>query len=324
MRLEFARQVRNQPTLNQVGITGVSTVTYGQNHPKDSITLRTHIHNFTRRLKRDGIGGYYMIEFQEERRVVHVHFILTRWVDHHEWATMWGECSDQKGDIDVYNVHAYRHPGFPHRHMTQKLRSARGAGYYAAKYASKAGLQKTIPEGFEWSGRWWGKFGMPPVKPITKEETSSTEHVQIRRLLRRKSKSDANGYYKARVIGELNAIARKNELHDGFGLPEGKAWKSARQTQESSAVWSILHHNGRVCMGWEGVDRAIRRGMASEGIRPPKKGKDWDKLTCYGQGAFLLAHYDRLKASWTPKAVSIVVALFGAKVVDRTTPESRS
>ncbi len=162
------------------------------------------------------------------------------------------------------------------------------------------------------------------MKPITKEEASSTAHVQIRRLLRRKAKSEANAYYKARLIAELNAIARKTDLHDGFGMPEGEAWKHARLNLEGNKGWSTLHHNGRICMGWEGVDKGIRRGMASEGIRPPKKGKDWDKLTCYGQGAFLLAHYDRLKDFWTPKAVKLVVSLFSAKVIDRTTPERTS
>lgn len=322
MRLEFCRQVRNQPELNRVGVSGVATVTYGKNHPKDSETLRTHIHNFTRRLKRDGVGGYYMIEFQEERRAVHVHFILSKFVPHEDWAAMWCECSGQAGDIDVYNVHVYKHPDHTNRHMTQVLRTSAGASFYAAKYASKAGLQKTIPEDFNWSGRWWGHFGMGPVKPEIVIEGSASEDVGIRRILRRKAKSEQRAYRRARVQAELDRTIRAEALLDAFHLSPGLSYQEAEKQGSSCGVgFSRLLRNGRDCRSWQDVSNAERKvilkGMMSNGvIRCQRKSKDWDKLTCYGQGKFLTKHINELRRIWVRPEVNRLMSFFGGRVIN--------
>jgi hypothetical protein len=52
------------------------------------------------------------------------------------------------------------------------------------------------------------------------------------------------------------------------------------------------------------------------------KGKDWDTLTLYGQGAFTVANWDRLSALGVPDAVQRALKVFGGKIFDRKTAPS--
>jgi len=261
-----------------------------------------------KRLTRAGVGGYYMIEFQPERKAPHVHWILSQAVEPGEWGRMWVACSDQAGDTDALKVNG-------HAKSSQVLKTIRGASAYAAKYASKEGDQKTIPQGFDWSGRWWGHFGLPVVKPETVEHSDGAHHHKLRRLLRRKAKSEARSYYRTRILSELTTQKREDDLM-GQGMTKRKARSVLLSSPAPSCPWYTITKRGRYAMGIEGTSKALRRAMAPYVAKPPRSGKDWDKLTCYGQAQFLRDNLERLRESWDGVAVSRALRFFGGKILN--------
>jgi hypothetical protein len=293
----------------------MATGTYADGFvPKDGVTVKRHINRMVKRLTRDGVGGYYMIEFQEARRAVHVHFQLSKAVSPIEWGNMWCGCSDQLDSLKALRVAC-------HPKSSQVLKNSRGAAVYAAKYASKDGLQKVVPDDFAWSGRWWGSFNLPKVEPVHTENASGVCHDQLRRLLRRKAHSEASHYYRARIVGELHAMTSAADLVNAFGMSTAEAFARVRADPQDFKGWEVLTHRGNLRSGFDAVGKGIRRAMKKEaGIKPPRKSKDWDKLTFYGQGQFLQDNLERLQASFTADPVARALRIFGGKVVDRVKP----
>ncbi|MEI6166464.1 MAG: hypothetical protein WCS52_04660 [bacterium] len=294
---EFCRQVRNQPLLNRTGVSGMATATYGTNIPKDSLTVRLHIKRMTMRLTRDEIGGYYMIEFQEARRAIHVHWILSQAIEPQAWGMMWVEASEQTHDTDAVSVAC-------HKKSSQIMKSARGASFYASKYASKAGLQKVVPDDFSWSGRWWGHWGIPIVKPERVEHASAVHHASFRRLFRRKARSEAQSYYRSRLVGQLNHDFRvDNLIYCGNSLKDAVMYAA----QGYGGNWGAFNHQGHYLWGWSAVSKQLRQVMAKEGIRPPKRSKDWNKLTLYGQAGFVRSNEERIQSCcYTPETKTVM------------------
>jgi hypothetical protein len=47
------------------------------------------------------------------------------------------------------------------------------------------------------------------------------------------------------------------------------------------------------------------------------KGKDWDTLTLYGQGAFASANWSRLQSIGACDVIQRALQVFGGKVIDK-------
>lgn len=297
---EFTRQIataikfeaRNQSLLNRKGISGLACVTYGDKAlPRDSVTFDIHLDRFTKRLGRRGVKGIFVKEFQPERGGIHAHFILSESVPPKDWGRWWCECSGQADDPDAIAVNS-------HRKQSQKMRCALGAFSYAAKYCSKADDQKTIPENFNWSGRWWGRFGLPTAKKPREKLTPALKlKRQLERILRRKVKSEQGAYYRSRVV-EAQRISLNALLNSD--LPDGCA-------EHDSAYFLITRSNGHSFRGWESVSRTEVKALRSTSVpyrdrirmqpKIPSIGKH-GKISFYGQGDFFMANRSKLENIW--------------------------
>jgi hypothetical protein len=180
----------------------MATLTYGKTFPTDMKTAKTHLDRMTAKLHRHGINGVWVAEFQE-RGAVHFHLIMSRSLPPSVFGRMWFEstsvCINGKvvegtqglGDRDVHSVHA-------HPKCQSNLRKLNGAAAYAAGYAAKNEEQKTVPEGFQWSGRWWGKWGLPDLEHRDLNATVNV-HAPLLRTLRRADQSRRRANHRANL-----------------------------------------------------------------------------------------------------------------------------
>lgn len=104
---------------------------------------KEHVRAFTAWLSRRKLAYVWMLEFQE-RGVPHFHFLIAGRVDKNELSRRWYEIVSS---------------GDP-RHLAagtgvQGVKDPDHAGAYLGSYLTKLG-QKTVPEGFEKVGRFWG------------------------------------------------------------------------------------------------------------------------------------------------------------------------
>jgi len=141
--------------------THVVDLTYpGEWVTKNARIEQGHLKAFIRRLLRLGVKDYFWVKEYQERGALHFHVLIDRFVDKGLVKEMWA------GIL-----------GAPARTNIDKIRNQKGMGQYVMSYWTKQ-HQKTIPEGVQGHGRWWGSNNT--IKP--------TDEV----LLRFKSRKEAS------------------------------------------------------------------------------------------------------------------------------------
>ena len=242
--------VRNCPELNAVGVTAFAHCTYPADFPTDGRTVKLHLERLRHRLTRLGIGGVWVLEFQQ-RGAPHLHMILTRNMDKEVFSRMWFEVV---GSNDPKHLAAGT--------RIEPMEEPHGAARYVAGYCSKLD-QKTVPEGFESVGRFWGHWGGINAKPVAVVESTVGTVARIVRTLRRAVNSDRSARYWALI---RQAVARddRSEVIERFG------WK-ARNWVVSGPVWR-RDLDGRVTL--RGPHSMEEWEIQGYNIKRPRKVKD--------------------------------------------------
>lgn len=135
------------------------TLTYPEGYPSDGTAVKYHLRRFLQEVRRwdkrnggsttgtEKHSSFWFLEFQR-RGAPHFHIFLNR-CPSKEWvSSKWYRIVDSD---DIRHYHAGT--------RTEKLIAGRsGTISYASKYAAKL-EQKTVPEGYENVGRFWGVYG---------------------------------------------------------------------------------------------------------------------------------------------------------------------
>lgn len=257
--------VRNCPQLNAVGVTAFAHCTYPAEFPTDGRTVKLHLERLRHRLSRRGIGGVWVLEFQA-RGAPHLHMILTGSVDKLEFSRMWFEVV---GSGDPKHLAAGT--------RIEPMEEPHGAARYVAGYCSKLD-QKTVPEGFEGVGRFWGHWGGIQALPVAMVESTTGKIASMVRTLRRAANSE-------RSAAHREAIRRA--LHDS---DHEFLYQLARESGRSSKNWVVVgpvwrtNQTGRVIM--RGPHWIGKWEQKSYGIRPLRKVRDrgFRSFSLYGVG----------------------------------------
>jgi len=136
------------------------TLTYPEGYPSDGAEVKNHLRRFLQEVRRwddrycrqvgvpsGSHSSFWFLEFQR-RGAPHFHIFLNR-CPSKEWVS-----SKWYGIVGSEDI---RH--FQAGTRTEKLKSGRtGTISYASKYAAKL-EQKSVPEGYENVGRFWGVYG---------------------------------------------------------------------------------------------------------------------------------------------------------------------
>lgn len=134
---------------NLQGLTHSIVVSYPADFPWDGSVVKKHLFALRKFLVRQGVGGVWMKEFQS-RGALHVHYLVNGSVDREllrcRWSEIVGSC-DPEHDR--------------HGTLIEPIRDIERVVSYISKWNSK-----TVPDGYETVGRFWGVFG--GVKPKAK------------------------------------------------------------------------------------------------------------------------------------------------------------
>jgi len=130
------------------------TLTYPSGHGEDGVRAKRDLKCFIQRYSRAAKAGsksfsaFWFMEWQK-RGAIHFHIYGTHELPKDTISRWWYEIV---GSEDTRHLRAGT--------RIERIRSGRdGWVAYASKYASKS-VQKVVPEGFGWSGRLWGVFGL--------------------------------------------------------------------------------------------------------------------------------------------------------------------
>jgi hypothetical protein len=130
------------------------TLTYPSGHGENGIRAKRDLKCFIQRYCRAAksssrsFSAFWFMEWQK-RGAIHFHIYGTHELPKDTLARWWYEIV---GSEDIRHLRAGT--------RIERIRSGRdGWVAYASKYASKS-VQKVVPEGFGWSGRLWGVFGL--------------------------------------------------------------------------------------------------------------------------------------------------------------------
>jgi hypothetical protein len=127
------------------------TLTYPAEYPGDGRLVKRHLSVVRKWLRRRGVRGLWVLEFQA-RGAPHLHIFVTGgWVGREALSEAWYRIV---GSSDARHLRA----------GTQVKPWTGTAARYVAKWYGAKWEQKIVPEGFEDVGRFWGTFG--EVRPI--------------------------------------------------------------------------------------------------------------------------------------------------------------
>jgi hypothetical protein len=124
------------------------TLTYPAEYVTNGRTVKAHVNTFVQDFRRMQARYYWALEFQK-RGAPHVHILVDTWVDMERAKRRWFEIvgsGDAKHRSQGVQIQGVRNESGSERN--------RIVGYLYA-YLDKA-YQKTVPEGFEKVGRFWG------------------------------------------------------------------------------------------------------------------------------------------------------------------------
>lgn len=157
---------------NVTGLVAMVTLTYPGEFPCDGRLVKKHLELMRKWFLYRGIGAFWFLEFQQ-RGAPHFHLFINATVDKDDLSQAW------------YKVVGSGDP----RHLlagtkVEAIRKPHAIATYAAKYAAKA-EQKTVPEGYEDVGRFWGNFGGVKVVPLDWETGTLKEVAPLIRVIRK-------------------------------------------------------------------------------------------------------------------------------------------
>jgi hypothetical protein len=137
---------------NITGLVAMLTLTYPAEFPCDGRLVKRHLTLMRKWLTYREIGAFWFLEFQR-RGAPHFHLFVTGEVDKDELSSAWYKIV---GSGDEKHLRAGTN--------VERIRKPHAIAAYAAKYAAKV-EQKSVPEGYEEVGRFWGTFGGVKVTP---------------------------------------------------------------------------------------------------------------------------------------------------------------
>lgn len=165
------------------------TLTYPYEYPADGRIVKEHLRRFLQELRREyerthnhteftDHSSFWFLEFQE-RGAPHFH-IFTTWAPEAKTSNNWVAATWYR----IVNSEDVRHLQAGTR--TEFLRSGRaGTISYASKYAIKQ-AQKTVPDGYENVGRFWGVSGRRGVmSAATFVSVADMEKTDVKQSLTR-------------------------------------------------------------------------------------------------------------------------------------------
>ena len=231
---------------------GMITLTYGDTWPTDGRVVKKHLAAFFERIRRlgyfDANSLVWWLEFQE-RGAPHVHMVVTGWISRKTVARAWAAITS--GDETACS-------------RVESLRDPDGVGGYAAKYASKSD-QKTVPDGYDNVGRFWGRRGYSPEGGFCPKTVAAAIPGRARVCLR--------GWARAQVwarthAGEKPRAARAGVVCDGVYL-------SGVRVYEHEGGWSV--YGGVYQMGviWEHLGKLNAPENRSERLRGGLPRRTW-------------------------------------------------
>jgi hypothetical protein len=161
-RLTFL--LRNTP----VALPFMATVTYGARFPTTGQETKAHLNRLLMWLRRRGVGGVWVLEFQTRRGAPHYHVFLSGYVDPAALRAQWSRI-----------IAGYLDEGQQARANIQPI-AARLMVPYATKRA-----QKTVPDAFVNAGRFWGSFNLPKPEPVAQVVGTAPEVAPVIRAVKR-------------------------------------------------------------------------------------------------------------------------------------------
>jgi hypothetical protein len=206
----------------QAQYTGFVTLTY----PSDRISAKKakrDIKVFIQRVQRlyvdkSRISGFWFVEFQRNGNP-HFHLFVDQWIDRKLLSKIWYEVT---GSLSA-----------DHLKSGTKIETIRGGRHgmisYARKYAQKQ-CQKEIPEGSDWNGRFWGKFGNVSLVACTVSEIEFDDNM---RFMGKNGFFSQESLLKAVIKGDVRMFKGVIESTGvEFLILECKEWGSIRKMQQ--------------------------------------------------------------------------------------------
>lgn len=170
------------------------TLTYGKEWPHDPRVWEVHRTTWFKRLAylHPSYSAVWRLEPQK-RGAPHYHLLLYGGFLDWKWlARSWAECT---GDTSPEHLAAGT--------KVEKLRSAKGAAFYASKYMAKSVLEE-LPDYWSRPGRWWGvhnRANLPfaPERSVTlsklqRDQLMSFFRSQVERKLWAKVAAEYGGF----------------------------------------------------------------------------------------------------------------------------------
>jgi hypothetical protein len=151
------------------------TFTYPLDFPCDGRVVKEHLSKLRKWLTYRGLGAFWFLEFQR-RGAPHFHMFATGEVEKEALSLAWYKIV---GSEDEKHLRAGT--------KVERIKKPHAIAAYAAKYAAKV-EQKTVPEGYEGVGRFWGTFGGVKVIPVDEEKGSTWEMAPLVRVVRKLEK----------------------------------------------------------------------------------------------------------------------------------------
>ncbi len=214
--------------LESGAITTMLTLTYPGEYPTDGLKVKRDHAAMRKWLTRRGIGGLWVLEFQE-RGAPHFHAFLTGPVDKDEISKQWYRIV---GSNDERHLRAGT--------RIERIRKPHAVAVYVSKYCAKS-QQKEVPVEYQSVGRFWGLFGGLKAKEEIVAVGTIRELATFVRTLRRgyeakrrtwrNSKKWKDGGEKGFMAWGMGALARVL-IHQGeYGIGVSESNKSDRITK---------------------------------------------------------------------------------------------
>lgn len=226
--------------------TGMLTLTYPFCYPSNGRAVKEHLRRFIQEVRREyarqhgndyaygKFSAFWFLEFQD-RGAPHFH-IFTTWNPSKEWVS--------KKWYEICNTEDERHLRAGTR--TELLRSGRrGTMAYASKYAAKL-AQKSVPEGYENVGRFWGVTG---VRAVLAADTYVTQDELKDEWIQKDVKRMMLDISNAVQVGKAEVVVRKQGvlvvvMHDP-GL-QRKMRSNVSRLSAKTMHWSMMFQDAEL------------------------------------------------------------------------------
>ena len=220
-RLSF--HLRNDPA----DLRYMVTLTYPRLYPSNGTEAKGHLKALQAWLRRRGIGGYWVMEFQN-RGAVHFHLFIVARVKVTELRDAWNRI-----------IREYRPDGEVAQVRIQRMNRAAMVVYAVKRNQAK------VPDSFADTGRFWGCFNLPKYEPLQTIQGTQEETAPIIRIVRRA----VNGKRRKRL--RIDKGRNSFTLHGGgkiarYGLARNQSKEPEKPAIPTTPTW----RSTRSCSCW--------------------------------------------------------------------------